>query len=87
MSKEKLFMLFFVIKQIFSQICQAVLLLDANTILNGMGSANETNISQGFNVHGKLKFHRKVNKNTRKKLYRTKKMEMSITQMVYEVVE
>ena len=73
MSKEKLFMLFFVIKQIFSQICRAVLLLDASTILNEMGSANETNISQGFNVHGKLKFHRKVNKNTRRKLYRTKK--------------
>jgi hypothetical protein len=34
-----------------------------------MGCANEMKSSQGFDVHGKLKFHRKVNKNSTRKLY------------------
>ena len=45
-----------------------------------MGCAKEMKISQGFDVHGKLKFHRNVYKNSRKK------MKMSITQMLYEAV-
>jgi hypothetical protein len=35
--------------------------------------------SQGFDVHGKLKFHRKVNKNSTRKLYWTKNENVNYT--------
>ena len=50
-----------------------------------MGCANEMKISQGFDVHGKLKFHRMVYKNHRRKLYWTKNENVNYTNGIWSV--